>query len=209
MRQAVNEKDAQILTLLVILQHILTTIVLLVCAALVGCSIWLLTRPQPLSIIVKPPVSNDSTTGDLLVDIFPVKVEWTSTGPDENVNVYLESIEGNKRTPKKTVSSDVHSVVFQPDEVVQAAPLRGYKQENEIRAVVEWKNSNTRSSPKSMIVGITVSLNLYGTSIEHGEVVSTQFHTLFATIDNSTQALPRDYCLKGDFDGRTKRENHS
>jgi hypothetical protein len=147
-RNAVNEDDAKLLRLLIILQHVLTVVVLLVCAALIACSIWLLVRPQPLYVIVEPPMSNDATTEGLLVDVFPVKVEWTSSGVDENVNVYLESIEGGKRTPKKSVSSDVRSVVFEAADVVQAAFLRGYRQQNQVRAVVEWKNGNSRSTSK-------------------------------------------------------------
>jgi hypothetical protein len=77
-----NEGDRKLLRLLILLQHILTGLVLLVCAALIAWSIWLSTKPQPLSVIVKPPVSNDAQTGSLLVDLFPVKVDWTSSGLD-------------------------------------------------------------------------------------------------------------------------------
>src|SRR5258705_8687501 len=51
-RSAVNEDDGKLLRLLIFLQHILTGLVLLFSAALIACSIWLLTRPQPLSVIV-------------------------------------------------------------------------------------------------------------------------------------------------------------
>jgi hypothetical protein len=96
-RSAVNEGDRKLLRLLILLQHILTALVFLVCAALIAWSIWLLTRPQPLSVIVKPPVSNDAQTGNLLVDLFPVRVEWTSSGLDENVSVYLENVRGQQK----------------------------------------------------------------------------------------------------------------
>lgn len=203
-RSAVNEDDGKLLRLLIFLQHILTGLVLLVSASLIACSIWLLTRPQPLSVIVKPPLSNDAQTENLLVDLFPVKVEWTSSGLDEKVSVYLENVEGGRRTPKKSVSSDVRGVVFQGDEVVQAAMLRGYKQQNEIRAVVEWRNGSSRSEPKAMTVGITVALNLFGKLIEHGEERPEPFHTLFALIDQSTSALPADYRFNGDLVGMMK-----
>jgi hypothetical protein len=80
----------------------------------------------------------------------------------------------------------------------------GYKQQNQIRAVVEWKNGSIRSEPKAIILGITVALNLFGKLIEHGEQRAEPFHTLFALIDESTSALPVDHCFNGNFVGRMK-----
>jgi hypothetical protein len=59
------------------------------------------------------------------------------------VEVILKSCVIARRTPKKSVPSDVRSVVFEADDVVQAAMLRWYEQQNEIRAVVEWKNGSS------------------------------------------------------------------
>src|SRR4051812_16951027 len=49
-RQAVNAADRDLLRLLIILQYLLAALVLGVCAALVGVSIWLYARPQPFSL---------------------------------------------------------------------------------------------------------------------------------------------------------------
>lgn len=50
-RDAVNDQDQKLLRLLIIFQHSLTVMVLLVSASLVALSVWLFTRPQPLSVL--------------------------------------------------------------------------------------------------------------------------------------------------------------
>jgi hypothetical protein len=159
-RSVVNDQDQKLIRLLIILQHALTVVVLLVCATLVGVSIWLMTRPQPLAVLTKDPEATASAAKGILVDLDPIQVEWTSTGRAEPVAVFLENVDSGKRSPKKRVASDVRSVTFDPTEVIQAATNRKYGKSNRIREVVEWSSGRSVSASKDLAVGIDVELML-------------------------------------------------
>lgn len=202
-RDVVNEQDQKLLRLLIIFQHVLTVIVLFVCAGLIGLSVWLVMRPAPLAVVVKAPSAVLSDSRGLLVDLDPITVEWASTGKDEPVSVFLENVDDNRRTEKKTVSSDVRSVSFQAADLASVATLRGYHKINRIRSVVEWSANRSVSETKELIVGIEVQLLLFERLIAPKGKPRT-IHTLLATIDDSTDGFPQNYCFNTDFVGWTK-----
>src|ERR1044071_1506524 len=74
-RGAVNAQDQKLLRLLIVLQHGLTAIVLIVSGALIALSVWLSTRPEPLSLLVTPPSAVDEAAEGLLVDLDSLDVE--------------------------------------------------------------------------------------------------------------------------------------
>jgi hypothetical protein len=200
-RDAVNEQDQKLLRLLIILQHGLTVIVLLVSAALVGLSVWLFTRPQPLSVLVKSPTAVNKDAEGLLVDLDPVDVEWQSQGVPESVRVYLENVDSGTQTDKKTLAADVRNVVFTPEQLHIVASDRTYHHKNRIRSVVEWSKGKATSEPVALLVGMDVDLALFGnliTASGKGGVI----HTMVATIDQSTATLPTDYCFTADLVAR-------
>jgi hypothetical protein len=100
-RGVVNDQDQRLLRLLIIFQRLLTVIVLLVSAALIGVSVWIMSRPRPLSILVKGPEAMLPDSNGRLVDLDPITVEWTSSGRNEPVSVFLENVDTVKRTPRK------------------------------------------------------------------------------------------------------------
>ncbi len=200
-REVVNEQDQKLLRLLIILQHVLTVVVLLACAGLVALSIWLISRPEPLSVSALAPQAVAPDAKGVLVDLDPIVVQWTSTGKDEPVSVFLENVDGGRRTQKKTVSSNVRSVRFEPSEVFEAASSRGFGT-NRIRSVIEWSANTSVSESKDLLVGIEIDLLLNGRLVTpHGK--QRTIHTLFATIDQSTEHLPQDYCFNVDLVARS------
>lgn len=201
-RDLVNEQDRKLLSLLIIFQHALTVIVLLVCAGLVGLGVWLVSRPQPLSVVAAPPTAVETDARGLLVDLDPIMVQWTSTGRDEPVSVFLENVDSEARTPKKEVPSSVRSVTFGPAEVVRAATKRGYHQANRIRSVIEWSSNRSTSPIRDLFVGIDIELALDGRLITPGGK-QRPINTLIATIDQTTASLPPDYCFGGQLVGWT------
>lgn len=203
-RDVVNDQDRKLLTLLIIFQHALTVIVLLVCATLIGVTVWLLARPQPLSIEVGSPAAVEKDAGGLLVDTDPVIVRWNSTGKVERIAVFLENVDSGSRTPKKEVSSDVRSAYFKPSDVTNVAVNRGYRQSNRVRSVVEWSSNRSTSEIRNLLVGINVELMLNGHLLSPDGKKRT-IHTLIATIDQSTASFPPDYCFGGDLVGWTNR----
>jgi hypothetical protein len=202
-RGAVNDQDQKLIRLLIILQHGLTVVVLLVCAALIALGVWLMTRPQPLAIVANPPEATVADAKGILVDLDPIQVEWTSTGRAEPVDVFLEDVDNGKRTPKKSVASDVRSVVFAPADLTKIASNRAYRNSNRIRTVIEWSSGRSESAAKPLAVGIEVELALFGkllTPDGHDRTI----HTLLATIDESTETFPPNYCFNVDFVGWAK-----
>jgi hypothetical protein len=202
-RDAVNDQDQKLLRLLIIFQHSLTVIVLLVSAALVGLSGWLFMRPQPLSVLVKPPSAVTTDAEGLLVDLDPLTVQWQSEGVPEPVTVFLENVDTGAQSAKKTLAADVRDVVFAPAQVHAVASDRSYHHKNRIRSVVEWSKGKTTSQPVDLQVGLEVELALYGRLIAASRKEGI-IHTLVATIDDSTENIPADYCFTVDLVGRSK-----
>lgn len=199
-RSAVNDQDIKLIHLIVILYNVVTIIVLLVCAILVGLGIWLISRPEPLFVIPRPPTTAaPGRSGDPLVDLDSLKAEWDTTGTVENVSIFLENVESNGRTRKKTVLADIHGVTFSADEVHDVASTRGYHSKNRIRTVIEWPGHTVRSNVIDLLVGVKVRLMLGGKLITPDG--TRPINTLLATIDDSTEHMPLDYCFTVDFVG--------
>jgi hypothetical protein len=201
-REAVNDQDLRLLRLLIVLQHGLTVVVLLVCAALVGLGIWLITRPDALAVVPNPPAPVADQAHGLLVDLDPVIVEWSSGGSEERISVFLENVESSSRSTKKVVSSNARSVTFLPDEFRGVLAERGYRKRNRIRSVVEWSIGTKQSETRDLLVGIQASLMLNGRLITPTE--DRPIHTLMATIDDSTEFMPSNYCFSGALAGWTE-----
>lgn len=197
-RQAVNDGDRDLLKILIILQYMLTSLVLLVCAALIGVTVWLYMRPEPLSVTQTGPKAVISAAEGHLVDLDPIIVDWTAAGAEETMSIFLENVDSGRRTEKKTVTSSVRSVQFEPIDLSEVATNRGFHAKNRIRSVIEWKGGISASEPNDLFVGIEVDLQLYGRLVSP-EGTDRTIHTLFATIDRNTARLPSDYFFKGDF----------
>jgi hypothetical protein len=198
-RDAVNDQDRSLLRLLIILQHIMTALVLVACAALVSISIWLVTRPEPLTIAPHPPAPLAERANGALVDLDPIAVEWTSSGTEERVSVFLENVESGGRSVKKTVSSNVRRVVFQPDELRGVLTERRHRRMNRVRSVIEWSGGTKESEAQDLFVGVRITLMLNGRLITPSE--NRPINTLIATIDDSTEFMPQDYCFTGALAG--------
>jgi hypothetical protein len=199
-RSAVNDQDIKLIRLIVILHNVITIVVLLVCAILIGLGIWLISRPEPLSVIPHSPTAViEGHADDPLVDLDPLKADWDATGAVDNVSVFLENAESNARTTKKNVLADVHSVEFTADEIQEVASTRDYRGKNRIRTVVEWPGHTVRSGVVELLVGLKVRLMIDGKLVTPDGTRS--INTLVATIDDSTEHMPTNYCFTVDFAG--------
>lgn len=201
-RHAVNDGDTAVLRLLVIFQYLLTGLMLLVCAALVGVSVWLYVRPEPFSLSQTGPTAIHPDAGGNLVDLDPISVAWTYAGPEETVSVFLENVDAGHRTKKRVVPANARSVQFDAADLTPLMVDRKYHGKNRVRAVLEWPGGTSYSAAKDLWVGIEIDLMLFGRSIGPGGE-ERDIHTLFATIDRSTETMPPDYRFKGDFVAKT------
>lgn len=154
-------------------------------------------RPQSLSVVPNSPHAIVKNAGGILVDLDPARVEWTTKGKDEQVTVFLENVDSQTRTEKRSLNSNVHSVDFDVHDMKRVATSREYRGSNRIRAVVEWSDGNAVSDVANVAVGINVELALFGTVV--GDTPDRTIHTLLATIDQSNERLPADYCFSGNF----------
>lgn len=130
-------------------------------------------------------------------------MQWTSTGKNEPVSVFLENVDTGHRTPKKTVPSDVRSVRFESSEMLEVASSRAFHRRNRIRSVIEWSSNTSVSEIKDLLVGIDVELLLNGRLVTPDGKDRT-IQSLFAYIDQSTENLPQNYCFHVDFVARSK-----
>ncbi len=201
-RNAVNQGDRDLLRLLIIFQYMLTALALLVCATLIGVSVWLYARPAPFSLAQSGLGGVTQDAEGLLVDLDPIEVQWTHDGPDQLVAVFLENVDSRQRTAKQTVRASTGSARFTPAQLSAVVADRSYQGKNRIRSVIEWPNGLSLSPPQDVLVGIVVELQLFGRLVTiDGE--ERDIHTLLATIDRSTERMPADYRFKGDFVART------
>ena len=201
-RNAVNEQDIKLIRLIVLLQYAASLVVFIVCASLIGLGIYLISRPEPLTIIPRPPTTLsgvDRAANAPLLDLESLKAEWDTKGEVETVAIFLENVDADRRTAKKSVLADVHSVSFSPSEYREILTNREYHGINRVRTVVEWTGHTERSKPVDLFVGIKVRLMIGGTLITPDG--SRPIHTLLATIDDSTATMPKGYCFNVDFAG--------
>jgi hypothetical protein len=138
----------------------------------------------------------------LLVDLDPIDVEWQSQGVPESVTVYLENVDTQAQSEKRTLAADIRNAVFTAEQVHAVASDRAYHHKNRIRSIVEWSKGKATSQPVDLLVGLDVELALYGRLITPSGKDGV-IHTMVATIDESTAALPTDYCFTADLVGRS------
>ena len=113
-----------------------------------GFGVWLLTffflfakHSRSLSINQNGPESILREAGGLLVDIDPIRLQWTATGKEEMVNLFLENVDSQKGSPRKRVPSNVHSVEFDRGEVLSVATNRRFHGKKRSSAVQRYENS--------------------------------------------------------------------
>lgn len=201
LRGAVNEGDTKLLLWLIILQYMLITLILLVCTAMVGSSVWLYIRPEPFSVTQSGVKAVIPEAQGVLVDLDPLQVDWTFRGTDQMVSVFLENVDTGDRTQKKSLLASARSTQFSPTDLIPLLRNRDYGSKNRVRSVIEWNSGNATSDPQDLAVGIDVELMLYGRLLTP-DGKTRDINTLFATIDGSTQNMPHDYRFRGDFVGR-------
>jgi hypothetical protein len=125
-----------------------------------------------------------------------------SQGAPEAVAVYLENVDTQAQTEKRTVAADIRNVIFTAEQVHAVANDRIYHHKNRIRSIVEWSKGKATSQPLDLLVGPEVELALYGRLITLSRRDGV-IHTMVATIDESTATLPTDYCFTADRVGRS------
>jgi hypothetical protein len=201
-KSLVNDQDREILKLLIQTQSRTTAVVFFICAALVALGVWLVRtdplRPKPLQInqIRIEPIEEKAK--GLLLDLDPLQVSWRADGDEEIVSVLLENIGTGKKTARKSVIGSARTVKFAADDLLPLLEDRSYRGANRIRAVIETPRSTFSSTDVDLLVGIEISLMIGGTLVAPGRE-EREINTLFATIDDSTEEMPRDYCFNGDF----------
>lgn len=112
----------------------------------------------------------------------------------------LENINSGHKTIRKSVTSSARLIRFESADLLPVLDNRSYKGSNQVRAIIETSQSTFHSQDVGLLVGIQVSLSIGAKLItpKKGEGIRT-INQLIATIDDSTEKMPKNYCFSGDF----------
>ena len=129
------------------------------CGILLIIGIWLFIKPKPLQVDNIQVQNTDSTSRDMIVDIDPVTVTWTSSGEDEQVYVVLENARTGKQTKKLRTQASDGSILFEADEWDNYDNIlsnRFPNQSNQVRAIIYAGSESFKSKPFDIKVGVRI-----------------------------------------------------
>ncbi|MFT3823924.1 MAG: hypothetical protein QM731_08385 [Chitinophagaceae bacterium] len=158
-RRKLESKDRQILDNALTHQFRTNIFVYFLCGLLLVIGIYLFLKPKPLIIDNIQIQNTDSTNKDLLVDIDPVTVTWTSSGKDEEVYVTLENTETGKQTKKLRGQASDGSITFAVDPYTNFDKIltnRIPNRLNNIRVIFYAGSESFKSKPFALKVGVKV-----------------------------------------------------
>ncbi|UPT69955.1 MAG: hypothetical protein M0D53_12545 [Flavobacterium sp. JAD_PAG50586_2] len=129
------------------------------CALLLITGIYLFLKPKPLQIDNIQIQNTDVNAQDLVVDIDPITVTWTSSGVDEEVYVVLENIDTGKQTKKIRSQASDGTIQFDSniytnyDKILSNRFPNG---SNRIRAIIYGTSQSFKSKPFNVKVGVKI-----------------------------------------------------
>jgi hypothetical protein len=129
------------------------------CGLLLVTGLYLFLKPRPLSIENITIQNTDSTAQDLVVDIDPITVTWTSSGKDEEVYATLENIETGKQTKRQRAKASDGSVVFVADKYTNYDKILSNRLPNgtnRLRAILYAGSESFQSKPFEVKVGVKI-----------------------------------------------------
>lgn len=113
-------------------------------------------RPIPVSLTSISTESTAEAAGGIMVDLYPLRIGWSSSGDPEDVTVSLENLETHRRTTAKTVRSTEGTVVFYVSDYQSLLKDRSHGGNNRIRAILQSSKAAFVSTEMSVLVGTTI-----------------------------------------------------
>lgn len=129
------------------------------CALLLIVGIYLFLKPKPLYVDNIQIQNTDVKSQDLIVDLDPITVTWTSSGVDEEVFVVLENIDTGKQSKKIRAQASDGSIQFLSNSYTNYDKIlsnRFPNESNRIRAIVYGNSESFKSKPFNVQVGVKI-----------------------------------------------------
>tara|TARA_R110002096_G_scaffold422613_1_gene629276 strand:+ start:893 stop:1882 length:990 start_codon:yes stop_codon:yes gene_type:complete len=159
LRELVSNEDRKIINR-VITNHYRTNIVVyFLCGLLVIVGIYLYAKPKPLKVDSIHIQNLDAKENDLVVDIDPIVVTWTSKGENGEVEVVLENIQTGKQTKRNRAMASDGSIKFLSDDYHNYDKILSNRlpnSTNRIRAIVYSRSESFQSKPYELKVGVKI-----------------------------------------------------
>ena len=211
LREKITLGDRQILDKALSHQFYTNIFVYSLCGMLLITGILLHLRPAPLAIDNITIQNTDAGNSEMIVDIDPITVTWTSTGADHEVFVVLENIETGKQSKRYRSQASDGKVVLALDiqsNFDKILSNRSPNGANRIRGIIYSGSKSFQSKSFDLRVGVKMicfaqkpNKLVFNSIID--QVIIESFHfaprvALFAGqgFDNRTIFESKDYSAK-------------
>jgi hypothetical protein len=159
-KRVLGKRDYEILREALRQQFILSLVVYFICAALVCFGVLMFLRqislPPKLEINAIGLASDNETAKGKAVDLDDLQVTWKFAGTPEDVVIYLENAQTNRRSAELRTSSTHERLIFARDMFRPCLLERAPGRSNRIRVVCQAKHAVFRSDEFDLWVGINI-----------------------------------------------------
>ena len=159
-KRVLGKRDYEILREALRQQFVLSLVVYVICAALVCFGVLMFLRqismPQKLQISAIGLASDNEAARGKAVDLDDLQVTWKFAGTPEDVVVYLENAQTNRRSAELRTSSTQERLIFARDTFQACLLERAPGRSNRIRVVCQAKQTVFRSDEFDLRVGVNI-----------------------------------------------------
>jgi hypothetical protein len=158
-KQKISESDRLILTRIISNQFRTNIFVYSLCAILLVVGLYLFLKPKPLNIDSIQLQNSNSSSNDLVTDLDPITVTWTSSGTNGLVYAVLQNAATGKQSNRIPVQSSVGKVKFIVDKYDNFDKILSNRQpsgSNRIKAILYSGAQSFQSTEFEIKVGIKI-----------------------------------------------------
>jgi hypothetical protein len=155
----ISEGDRLIINRIVINQFRTNIFVYSLCAALLVAGLVLFLRPKPLNIDSIQLQNANAFNNDLITDLDPITVTWTSTGSDGPLYVVLANAATGKQSNRIPVQASVGKIKFVVDKYSNFDKILSDREpngSNRIKAILYSGKESFQSTEFEVKVGIKI-----------------------------------------------------
>lgn len=178
LRNKISDQDFILLQQVLKHNFVISIVVYLVCTVLFlsGIALYVYQSNKPIPVNINNiQLSNTNHLAEgLPVDLDTLKIQWVSSGKNEDVKVYLENVDTNIRS--KEISASVHDnyAEITPEEYKPILSRRQINSFNRVKVVIQSSENSFTSKTKKLYVGLTILGVVFDNKV-----------SIAATIDNS------------------------
>ena len=159
LREKISVHDRKILDKALTNQFNTNIFVYSLCALLIIVGIYFFLKPKPLTIDNIIIQNANSKNHDVITDLDPITVTWTSSGIDKEVFIVLENIETGKQTKRMRSQASDGKITFISDKYTNYDKIlsnRYPNEENRVRAIIYSNSESFKSIAFEVKVGVKI-----------------------------------------------------